>query len=237
MWHLKLALGQGGSFFYHFRKIRIDSHRLILDLLRHIGIALVDADVKSIPPVIGILPEIVFDDAGGVVADTEFEKYNVLSPVIFHELLIPLRRSIPPGVLHESIVGPEIHAHGSAAPRASGHQFGGHGAPDLCAFRHRQFSFLDAVPLTYYHFFHGLFVIIGPGKNLFSALKQTVIALRVEQSALIKACFLEAVIHIGGQHEIILILHQCKQPVVDKSDVLNRRNENVIFRISKMLNL
>ena len=68
LWHLKLALGQGGSFFYHFRKIRIDSHRLILDLLRHIGIALVDADVKSIPPVIGILPEIVFDDAGGVVA-------------------------------------------------------------------------------------------------------------------------------------------------------------------------
>ena len=29
------------------------------------------------------------------------------------------------------------------------------------------------------------------------------------------ACFLEAVIHIGGQHEIILILHQCKQPVVE----------------------
>ena len=49
----------------------------------------------------------------------------------------------------------------------------------------------------------------------FAALKQTVIALRVEQSALIKACFLEAVIHIGGQHEIILILHQCKQPVVE----------------------
>ena len=65
MWHLKLALGQGGSFFYHFRKIRIDSHRLILDLLRHIGIALVDADVKSIPPVIGILPEIVFDEYKG----------------------------------------------------------------------------------------------------------------------------------------------------------------------------
>ena len=194
----------------HFRKIRIDSDRLILDLLRHIGITLIDADVKRIPPVVGILPEIVFDDAGGVVADAEFEKYDVLSPVTFHEFLILLRRGIPSGVLHEGIVGPEVHAHGSAALRASGHQFGGHGAPDLCALRHRQFSMLDAVTLTYYHLFHGLFVVVGSTMTGLAALEQAVIALRVEQSALVKACFLEAVIHIGGQHKIVLVLHQRK---------------------------
>ena len=77
-------------------------------LLGNIGITLVDADVKCIPPVVRILPEIIFDDTGCVVTDTQLQKYDVLSSMIFHELLITLRGSIPSRILDEGIVRAEI---------------------------------------------------------------------------------------------------------------------------------
>ena len=115
--------------------VKISDHRLVFDLLGNIGITLVDADVKCIPPVVRILPEIIFDDTGCVVTDTQLQKYDVLSSMIFHELLITLRGSIPSRILDEGIVRAEIHAHGAAALRTPRHQFGGHSTPDLCAFR------------------------------------------------------------------------------------------------------
>ena len=48
----------------------------------------------------------------------------------------------------------------------------------------------------------------------YTALEQPVISLRVEQPFLIKSRFLETVVYIGRQDEIIFILYKCKQFVI-----------------------
>ena len=49
------------------------------------------------------------------------------------------------------------------------------------------------------------------------ALEQTVVPLGVKQPLFCKARLLEAVVHVGGQDKIVLILYQLVQPVVDRA--------------------
>ena len=66
------------------------------------------------------------------------------------------------------------------------------------------------------HFPDDRFVIKGLLTARLTALEQTVIALRVEQPLFIKARLLKAVIHIGRDNEIILVLHQLQKIIVDR---------------------
>ena len=50
------------------------------------------------------------------------------------------------------------------------------------------------------------FVVVGFLTARLIALEQAVIALRVEQAALVESGFLELMVDIGCQHEIVLVL-------------------------------
>ena len=54
-------------------------------------------------------------------------------------------------------------------------------------------------------------IVIGSVVAGFGTLPQAIVSLRVEQTAFVKAPTLELVVNVGGQHKIILVLHQCQQ--------------------------
>ena len=64
------------------------------------------------------------------------------------------------------------------------------------------------------HLPNHFFIVPGLFAAGFAALKQAVIALGIEKAFLVKSRFLEAMIHVGGQDEIILVLHHLKQIAV-----------------------
>lgn len=53
-------------------------------------------------------------------------------------------------------------------------------------------------------------LVAGPG-----TLPQAVVALGIEQPLLVKSCLLETMIHIGGQHKIVLSLHQFQKLLIN----------------------
>ena len=108
------------------------------------------------------------------------------------EIGIPFRGSIPSPILHEGIVAPKVHGHGCATNRAARNQLGG------------DFRIL----LLGKHLPDFRLIVIGLVVAGLGTLPQTVISLGVEQTAFVKACPLELVIHIGGQHKIVLVLQQ-----------------------------
>ena len=61
------------------------------------------------------------------------------------------------------------------------------------------------------------FIVNGPLVCRIRALEQAVVALRIEEPLFVKACLLETVIHVGGDHEIILILYQRIQVLINGS--------------------
>ena len=52
------------------------------------------------------------------------------------------------------------------------------------------------------------FIVVGLLSAGLAALEQTVIALCIKQVLLLKPSFLEAVVHIGSQNKLILIMNQ-----------------------------
>ena len=68
--------------------------------------------------------------------------------------------------------------------------------------------------LPLYHLPNYRFVIKSFLTARLTALKQTVIALRVEQALFIKASFLKAVVNVCGNNEIILVLHQLQKVLI-----------------------
>lgn len=66
------------------------------------------------------------------------------------------------------------------------------------------------------HFPDSLFVVVGFLVTRLRALEQTVVALRVEQPLFVKSCFLELVINIGGDDEIVLVFQEFEQLVIDR---------------------
>ena len=105
---------------------------------------------------------------------------------------------MPPLVLDKGIVAAQIHRHRSATDRAVRHK--------LARYAHT-LLLLD-------HLTHGFFVVVGFLAARLTALEQAVIALCVEKPLFVKARFLETVVHIGGQHEIVLSLYQLPQIMI-----------------------
>ena len=123
----------------------------------------------------------------------------MLSLMAVEKVLIPPGGGVPAFILHKGIIRPQIHGHGCAADWTAGYQFAG------------DFSIL----LFGHHLFDNGFVIIGllvagPG-----TLPQAVVALGIEQPLLVKSCLLETMIHIGGQHKIVLSLHQFQKLLIN----------------------
>ena len=85
-----------------------------------------------------------------------------------------------------------------------------HFGRDKCAVR------VNHISLRRDHAFGDFLVIERLRTARLTALEQAVIALRVKQPLLIKACFLKAVIHVGRDHEIVLVSHQLQKVVIDR---------------------
>ena len=66
------------------------------------------------------LPEGIFDDDWGIIADTQFQKENFLPISGSEKILIPLRCSVPAFVLYKGIITAKVHGHGLAAVRTDG---------------------------------------------------------------------------------------------------------------------
>ena len=47
-----------------------------------------------------------------------------------------------------------------------------------------------------------------------AALPEAVISLGIEQPLLVEACFLELMVHVRSDHEVIFAFHEVQQPVV-----------------------
>ena len=107
---------------------------------------------------------------------------------------------MPPLVLDKGIIAAQVHRHRSAADRAVRHKFAWH----------------THIALLLDHLTNDFFVVVGFLTARLTALEQAVIALCIEQAVLVEPGFLETVIHVGSQHEIILVLHQLQKIIVDR---------------------
>ena len=74
----------------------------------------------------------------------------------------------------------------------------------------------NQISLRLHHIPHHIFIIIRLRMARLAALEQAVIALRVEQPLLVKAGFLEAMIDVCCQHEIIFLFYKIKKLTVDR---------------------
>ena len=70
--------------------------------------------------------------------------------------------------------------------------------------------------LPFRHLPNDIFVIKGFPTARLTALKQTVIALRVEKSFFVKACLLKTMVNICCNHKIVLVSHQLQKVIVDR---------------------
>ena len=133
------------------------------------------------------------------------------------EIRIGSARPVPAFIFHEGVVSTEIHRYVGSIVRMLRDQrrrnFHGN-----TACRH----FKDPLRILYKPLgFHGLhhpgFIVNGLPVCRICALEQAVVALRIEEPLFVKACLLETVIHVGGDHEIILILYQRIQVLINGS--------------------
>ena len=102
---------------------------------------------------------------------------------------------MPAFVLHERIVATQVHRHGPAAVRAGWHEF-----------RRNPHMFLP-----FDHGPHNRLIVEGFLSAWHAALEQAIVALRVEQAFAGEPSFLEAVVHIGRDDEIVLARHEFQQ--------------------------
>ena len=72
------------------------------------------------------------------------------------------------------------------------------------------------IPLCFDHLPDELLIIKGLPTTGLRALEQTVIPLRIEQPLFIKTRLLKAVVYIGGQHKIVLVLYQLQKGIIDR---------------------
>ena len=114
------------------------------------------------------------------------------------KILVPAGSGVPAVVLYKGHVTAQVHGHGRAADRASGDELGGN-LPIL---------------LPGHHLPHRFFVVVGFLVAGLGALPQAVVPLGVKQALFVKPGKLELVVHIGGDHEIILVFHQLQQVLI-----------------------
>lgn len=68
--------------------------------------------------------------------------------------------------------------------------------------------------LKHRHTVHLGFIIICGLMAGLAALPEAIVSLSIKQALLIKACQLKLIIHIGGQHKVVFILHKRQQVMV-----------------------
>ena len=128
---------------------------------------------------------------------------------------VPLGGGVPAGILYKAVITAQVHREQLAAVRAVGDKLGRDIGFQDGILRHGQLTIrCEDIPLCFYHLPDECLIVESLLTAWFTALEQAVIALRVEQPLFIEPCFLEAVVHIGGDYKVILILHQPEQRVV-----------------------
>ena len=149
-------------------------------------------------------PEGIFDNHGRVAAHAELEEQHVLPFVCLKERSVPVRRGMPPGVLHKGLIGAQVHGDRPAAVRADRDQVMGKAHGETPVLRHLEYAvWIQDKALRRHGFSDPVFIVVGLFDAAPGTLEQPVIALRVEEPLLVKAGALEAVVHIGGDHEIV----------------------------------
>ena len=179
--------------------ISVDTNGAVPDFFGAEGFAVVDAGIDRLQVFEGSVPEGIFDDPRGVHAHTQFEEED-LPGVCLQVGSVTVRRPVPALILHEGFVGPQVCRHRFPAARTFRDEFGGD--PHI-------FLFVPHLP-------DNGFIVIGLWVAGDAALEQAVVALGVKQAVLVKAGFLKTVIHIGGEHKIILVFHQGQQILIDR---------------------
>ena len=180
--------------------ICMDADGLPLNFLRANRLTLVDADIGGVRVLGCHLPEGVLDDDRCIVPNAQFQKEDFPACTGTEKILIPLCCSAPALVLYKFIIAAQVHGQRLAAVGTDGEQLG------------RDFHIL--LPLD--HFTNDRFVIKSFLTARLTALEQTVIALRVEQAALVKSRFLKTVVNIRGDNKIVLIGNQLQKVLIDR---------------------
>ena len=132
------------------------------------------------------------------------------------KLAVPPGGFVPACVLHKTVIGPQVHGHGLATVRAAGNEFRGNAHLQRAIRFHQTSVRRNAVPLRLHHLPHGFFVVKSFRTAGVTALEQPIVPLRIEQPLFDKAGLLEAVVHVGGEHKVVLVLHQTEQLVVHR---------------------
>ena len=196
----RLCLSQGPQPVQRRPDVPLDADGAASDLPWGAGRLPVDAGVDRPWVLPGHPPEGIFDDDRGVAPHPQFQKEHPLPLAAAEEGLIAPGGGVPALVLHEGVVRAQVHGHGPAADGAVGHQPGGH----------------PHVPLLLQHPAHRLLVVVGLGMAGLGALPQAVVPLGVEDAALVKARPLELMVHVGGEHEVVLLPNQVQQVPVHR---------------------
>lgn len=203
----KCSPGAAFALSFLFRKsaqdlsdVAVDADRLLGDLRQAGCLPAIDAGIDGVLVFGRHLPKGIFDDDRRVVADARFKKQDLLSAAGAQEIFVSFCCPVPALVLDEFVVGAQVHRHRPPAVRADRQQI----CRDQPVFPPRDHradrglvvkSFLTARP---------------------AAPEQAVIALRVEQPLFVEPRLLEAVIHVGRDHEIVLVGHQRQKGIIHR---------------------
>ena len=130
------------------------------------------------------------------------------------EIFVPLRRGVPALVLGKFVVAAQVHRHRSAAVRAARKELRRyrHRWRPIC--RRRQHTVCYGEALRFDHRADGFLVVKRLLTARLTALKQAVVALRVEKTLFVKARLLEAVVDVRRDDKIVLVPHQLEQNLV-----------------------
>lgn len=79
-----------------------------------------------------------------------------------------------------------------------------------------KFAWYAHVVLSIHHGKNALFIVPGFLAAWVAALEEAVIALRIEQAMLVESRALEAVINVGGEHEVITAAYEFEQFFIDR---------------------
>ena len=108
------------------------------------------------------------------------------------EIAVSIGGDVPAFVFDEGAIGAQVHCCVRSAMGAMGHK--------LARYAH--------VVLLIHHGQNALLIVPGFLAAWAAALEETVIALRIEQAMLVESRALEAVINVGGEHEVIAAAYE-----------------------------
>lgn len=172
----------------------------LCNLRRAERLPFVDAGIHRLRILRRPAPEGIFDDTRRIAAYPQFQVEGGAVAVAAQEVLILPGGPVPTRILDEGFICPQVHGQGPAAVGTMGDQLGGN----------------PQVPLPGHHLPDQGFVVPGLLAAGAGALEEAVIPLGIKEPFLVKARLLEAVVHVGGEDEIILPLHQLQQRLIHR---------------------